>query len=111
MAQHDEGTVAHERTEGYPIAALQLIERNPQVTGFEVRVLVDRSETGEMLERAVHAGFSKAQAILLRDRGDRHWVGRDRALADARIAVVGIDEILVEIDNRREIEIDPETGQ
>src|SRR5262245_449060 len=111
MAQHCEGTVAHERTEGDPIAALELIERSPQVTGFEVRVLVDRSETGEMLERATHAGFSKAQAILPRDRGDDHRVGRDRALADTGIAVVGIDEILVEIDDRREIEIDPEARQ
>jgi hypothetical protein len=64
-----------------------------------------------MLERAAHAGFPKAQAILPRDRGDGHRVGRDRALADAGIAVVGIDEILVEIDNRREIEIDPEARQ
>src|SRR5262245_63278395 len=108
MAQHCEGTVAHERTEGDPIAALELIERSPQVTGFEVRVLVDRSETGEMLERATHAGFSKAQAILPRDRGDDYRVGRDRALADEAIVVVAIEETLVEIAARRGSEIEPE---
>jgi hypothetical protein len=64
-----------------------------------------------MLERAVYAGHSKTQAILARDLDYDHRVGRDRAIADAGVAVAGIDEVLVEIDDRRKIEIDPEARQ
>ena len=45
------------------------------------------------------------------DFGDDHRVTRDRAVANAGVAVVRVDEVPVEVDHRREIQVDSECRQ
>jgi hypothetical protein len=54
-------------------------------------------EPGEMFERAADARFVQSVAISARRGGDDVGIVRDGALMNAREAVVGIDEAMIEI--------------
>ena len=73
-----------------------------------VGVLVDAAEAGEMLQRAVHAGQpsasrSRAPATSVTTAGSF-----EIARVEMREAVLRIDHAVIEIDHRREVEIDAE---
>ncbi len=66
---------------------------------------------GKCFKRAAYAGFAEAEAVVPGDVGDDRRVSGDRALADSGVAVVRVDQVPVEIDDRRKIQIDPEARQ
>ena len=98
-------------TERKPVRCLQLLRRCGEIGGELVGVLEYAAESGEVLQRAMHAGHHQRRAVQVRHLGDDRRVIRDRARGDARDLVFRIDHAVIEIDHRCKVEIDAERSK
>ena len=77
-----------------------------------MRVGAHAADAGKMLERSADAGFFQPAHIGARDRADDSRIGRNRALTDQRVKIEAIaPDRRLEIEHRREIEVDAEPGE
>jgi hypothetical protein len=74
-------------------------------------ILEHTAEPGKVFERAAHASLPQTETIVPGDVGNDQRIARDRAVANAGVAVVRVDQVIVEIDDRRKIQVDPEARQ
>src|SRR5262245_64189465 len=111
MAQHGEGAVVHQGAERYPVPAFELGERRIQVSRFEMSVLEHLAESGEMLERAVHAGFAQPAAVVAGDLRDDGGTAENATPREPGGGGVGGGGILLKSTTRAQVRLMPAPGR
>src|SRR6185312_11927338 len=70
------------------------------------------ADAWKMLERCADTGLFESTHVGSGDRADDSRIGGNRALADQRVEIEAVTPLRrLEIEHRREIEVDPKAGE
>src|SRR6266567_3657059 len=113
VANHERAVrVRQHVAERQPVRGFQLPDRRIEVGPEMMRVRAHAADARKMLQRRTDAGGLQSAYISAGDRADDHRISCNRALANQRMEIEAVTPCWwLEIEHRREIEVDAEIGE